>query len=197
MSIRKRLRSDPFTDLLFNALLGFTFLFLVAIMFMNPEAKTGIIDPKAEYILTITWEDNSPDDVDVWVEDPEGQIVWFRTPEAGLLHLDRDDRGLVNDTITINGEEVQNPLNQEVITLRGVVKGEYVVNVHYYASETGKPVDVNVRLAKVNPILEVVYYGSVNLEKKGDEKTAVRFKIGREGEIFDINFLPKSLVLPG
>ncbi len=197
MSIRKRFRSDPFTDLLFNALLGFTFLFLVAIMFMNPEAKSGIIDPKAEYILTITWEDFSPDDIDIWVEDPEGQIVWFRTPEAGLLHLDRDDRGLVNDTITINGEEVQNPLNQEVVTLRGVVKGEYVVNLHYYASETGKPVDVNVRLAKVNPKLEVVYYGTVNMEKKGDEKTAVRFSIGRNGDVFGINFLPKQLVILG
>jgi hypothetical protein len=194
MRVKDRLRSDPFTDLLFNALLGFTFLFLVAIMFMNPEAKSGIIDPKAEYILTVTWEDNSPDDVDVWVEDPEGQIIWFRTPEAGLLHLDRDDRGLVNDTITINGEEVQNPLNQEVVTLRGVVKGEYVVNLHYYASETGKPVDVNVKLAKVNPKLEIVYYGTVNLEKRGDEKTAVRFSIGRNGDIFGINFLPKSLV---
>jgi hypothetical protein len=194
MRVKDRLRSDPFTDLLFNALLGFTFLFLIAIMFMNPEAKSGIIDPKAEYILTITWEDNSPDDVDVWVEDPEGQVVWFRAPEAGLLHLDRDDRGLVNDTITINGEEVQNPLNQEVVTLRGVVKGEYVVNLHYYASETGKPVDVNVRLAKVNPKLEIVYYGTVNLEERGEEKTAVRFSIGRDGNIFGINFLPKSIV---
>jgi hypothetical protein len=194
MSVKDRLRSDPFTDLLFNALLGFTFLFLVAIMFMNPEAKSGIIDPKAEYILTITWEDGSPDDVDTWVEDPEGQILWFRTPEAGLLHLDRDDRGLVNDTITIAGEEVQNPLNQEVVTLRGVVKGEYIVNLHYYASETGTPVDVNVRLVKVNPKLEVIYYGTVNLEKRGDEKTAVRFKIGRDGGVYGINFLPKSLV---
>ena len=193
MRIKDRLRSDPFTDLLFNALLGFTFLFLIAIMFMNPDAKSGIIDPKAEYILTVTWEDNSPDDIDVWVEDPEGQIVWFRTPEAGLLHLDRDDRGLINDTITINGEEVQNPLNQEVVTLRGVVKGEYVVNLHYYGSETGKPVDVQVRLAKVNPKLEIVYYGTVNMEKKGDEKTALRFTIGREGKVFGINFLPKSL----
>ncbi len=194
MRVKDRLRSDPFTDLLFNDLLGFTCLFLVAIMFMNPEAKSGIIDPKAEYILTVTWEDNSPDDIDVLVEDPEGQIVWFRTPEAGLLHLDRDDRGLVNDTITINGEEVQNPLNQEVVTLRGIVKGEYIVNLHYYASETGRPVDVHVRLAKVNPKLEIVYYGTVILQEKGDEKTAVRFSIGREGNVFGLNFLPKSLI---
>ena len=108
--------------------------------------------------------------------------------------MDRDDRGLVNDTITINGEEVQNPLNQEVVTLRGVVQGEYVVNLHYYASETGKPVDVNVRLAKVNPKLEIVYYGTVNMEERGQEKTAVRFSIGRDGNIYGINFLPKSLV---
>ncbi len=192
--VKNRFRSDPFTDLLFNALLGFTFLFLVAIMFMNPESKSGIIDPKAEYILTVTWEDNSPDDIDVLVEDPEGQIVWFRTPEAGLLHLDRDDRGLVNDTITMNGEEVQNPLNQEVVTLRGVVKGEYIVNLHYYASETDRPVDVHVRLAKVNPKLEIVYYGTVILQEKGDEETAVRFSIGREGNVFGLNFLPKSLI---
>lgn len=194
MSIKNRLQTDPFTDLLFNALLGFTFLFLVAIMFMNPEAKSGIIDPKAEYIITVTWADNSPDDIDTWVEDPDGQVIWFRNPQAGLLHLDRDDRGMINDTITVNGKEITNPLNQEVVTLRGVVKGEYVVNLHYYATETGKPVDVNVRLDKVNPKLEVKYYGTVTLEKKGDEKTAFRFKIGRDGDVTDINFLPKSLV---
>lgn len=197
MSVKNRYQSDPFTDLLFNALLGFTFLFLVAIMFMNPEAKSGIIDPKAEYIITITWKDMSPDDIDTWVEDPEGQVIWFRNPEAGLLHLDRDDRGLVNDTITVNGETLQNPLNQEVVTIRGVVKGEYVVNVHYYATETGKPVDVTVRLDKVNPKLKVEYYGTITLEKKGDERTALRFKIGRDGEITDINFLPKSIVSIG
>ena len=197
MSNRRRYYSDPFTDLLFNALLGFTFLFLVAIMFMNPEAKSGIIDPKAEYIFTVTWADNNPDDIDTWIEDPQGQVIWFRSPEAGLIHLDRDDRGLINDSITINGEEVQNPLNQEVVTIRGVVKGEYVVNLHYYASETGKPVDVNIKLVKVNPSLEVIYYGTVRMEKGGDEKTVLRFKIGADGKISEIGFLPKKLVSLG
>jgi len=195
MAQTKRLQSDPFTDLLFNALLGFTFLFLVAIMFMNPEAKTGIIDPKAEYIITITWEDNRPEDIDTWVEDPDGRVIWFRNTEAGLLHLDRDDRGLLNDTITINGEEIQNPLNQEVVTLRGVVKGEYVVNLHYYNDEgTNRSVDVNVRLVKVNPVFEIIYYGTVTLDKQGDEKTALRFVISRDGKISNINFLPKQIV---
>lgn len=191
---RRRNTFDPFTDLLFNALLGFTFLFLVAIMFMNPEAKTGIIDPKAEYIITVRWEDHSPDDIDVWVEDPEGNVVWFRNPEAGLLHLDRDDRGILHDTITVNGEEISNPLNQEVVTLRGIVTGEYIVNLHYYATETNKPVDVDVTLAKVNPVLEIAYYRTVTLDQVGDEVTAFRFTINRDGDIRNINRLPKQIV---
>jgi len=194
---RRRSTSDPFTDLLFNALLGFTFLFLIAIMFMNPVAKKGIINPKAEYIVTIEWPDNSPDDVDTWVEDPNGNLIWFRNREAGLVHLDRDDRGQINDTITVNGTEIQNPLNQEVVTIRGVVPGEYVVNVHYYATETELPIRVTVKVSKVNPALEIVYYGDTLLEKKGAEKTAVRFVINKSGTVTQVSHIAKTLVVFG
>lgn len=192
---RTRGGSDPFTDLLFNALLGFTYLFLIAIMFMNPVAKKGIIDPKAEYIITVAWPDNNPDDVDTWIEDPNGNVIWFRNREAGLIHLDRDDRGTANDTININGEEIQNPLNQEVVTIRGVVPGEYVVNLHYYATETGNPVHATVKVAKVNPALEIVYYGETVLNEKGEEKTAVRFTIDKSGRVERISHIPKSIVI--
>ncbi len=192
---RARSTSDPFTDLLFNALLGFTYLFLIAIMFMNPVAKKGIIDPKAEYIITVAWPDNNPDDIDTWVEDPNGNVVWFRNREAGLIHLDRDDRGTANDTININGEEIQNPLNQEVVTIRGVVPGEYVVNLHYYATETGQPITATVKVAKVNPALEIVYYGETRLNEKGDEKTAVRFVVDKSGRVEQISHIAKSLVI--
>lgn len=192
---KQRYASDPFTDLLFNALLGFTFLFIIAILFMNPIAKKGIIDPKAEYIISVNWPDETPDDIDTWIEDPKGNLIWFRSREAGLIHLDRDDRGMVNDTISINGEEIQNPLNQEVVTIRGVVPGEYVVNVQYYASGTNAPVEVKVRVDKVNPSLEVVYYGSHILAEQGEEKTAVRFTIDSDGKLSDINHIYKPLVI--
>lgn len=61
---------DPFSDLLFNALLTFTFLFLMALLLMNPQAKSGIINPKAEFMITVSWPDNTPDDIDTWVEGP-------------------------------------------------------------------------------------------------------------------------------
>jgi len=179
---RRNVRTDPFTDLLFNALIGFTFLFVVAIMFLNPDPKSGVIIPKAEYIVTVNWEDKLPEDIDIWVEEPNGGVVWFRNPEASLLHLDRDDRGNFNDTITIDGEEVLNPLNQEVVTLRGTSPGEYVVNLHYYEG-TKEDLKADVKVEKVNPKLEVVYYGNVTLESKGDEKTAVRFRIQPDGSV--------------
>jgi hypothetical protein len=192
--MRGRPGFDPVTDLLFNALLGFTFLFVVAVLYMNPIAKQGIIDPKAEYIITVTWPDFNKNDIDTYLEDPAGSIIWFKNTQAGLVHLDRDDRGMLNDTIQINGADVENPLNQEITTIRGVVTGEYVLNIHYYATEDSKPVPVTVRLDKVNPRLEVLYYETITLNGQGDERTAFRFSIGADGTVGGFNSLQKSLV---
>jgi hypothetical protein len=186
---------DPFTDLLFNVVLGFCFLFVIAITALNPPAKRqGDIPAKAEIIITTTWADGSPDDVDTWVEAPDGEVIWFRNPDAGLMHLDRDDRGSDNDRIEIDGRSVLNPLNQEVVTIRGTVPGEYTVNVHCYHSETQRPVTAQVSVAKVNPVLQIVYYGSVELTGQDSERTAVRFTVEHDGRISGLNSLFKSLV---
>jgi hypothetical protein len=185
---------DPFSDLLFNTLLAFVMLFAIAMIAMNPKAKTGVIDAKAEFIVTVTWPDMDPNDLDTWVQDPGGNLVWFRAREGGMMHLDRDDRGLANDTIVINGQQVVNPLNQEVVTVRGFAPGEYTVNVHYYDTKNGKPVAAKVSVVKVNPRAEVVYYGELSLQRKGDEGTAVRFTVDRDGLVSGVNTLAKTLV---
>lgn len=185
---------DPFSDLLFNTLLIFVLLFAIALLAMNPKAKTGVIDAKAEFIITVTWPDGNPNDIDAWVADPQDRKVWFRAREAGLMHLDRDDRGLSNDTILVAGREVVNPLNQEVVTLRGIAAGEYTVNAHYYQSQDGKPVPLSISVVKVNPRAEVVYYGQATLARQGDETTLVRFVLDREGRVVSLNHLPRSLV---
>ena len=185
---------DPFSDLLFNTLLAFVLLFAVALITMNPTAKTGVIDAKAEFFITVTWPDMDPNDIDTWVQDPGGNLVWFRAREAGLMHLDRDDRGLTNDVIVVNGKQVVNPLNQEVVTIRGIAPGEFTVNAHYYESKDGLPVEVTVSVIKVNPRAEVVFYGNVTLARKGDEATAVRFTVLPDGAVTNVNTLPKTLV---
>ncbi len=186
---------DPFYDMLFNMLIAFVFCFLIALLAMNPKAlKAGDIPAKAEFIVTVSWPDLNPNDIDTWVQDPGGNLVWFRAREAGLMHLDRDDRGLANDTIVVNGRQVVNPLNQEVVTLRGIAPGEYTVNAHYYESKDGRPVEVTVSVVKVNPRAEVVYYGSATLARKGDEATLVRFSLLPDGSVTNISTLPRQLV---
>ena len=186
--------SDPFTDLLFNVLLGFILLFFISIIFLNPQDDAGKVDIEAEYVITVTWADNSPDDIDAWVEDPEGRVAFYKKRETNIIHLDRDDRGMLNDRLEVDGKEVENPLNQEVLALRGMMPGEYTVNVHYYESETLEAVPVSVKVARVNPVYEIAYYGVTTLEQKGEEKTAVRFSILPDGSISGINKLPKKLV---
>jgi hypothetical protein len=186
---------DPFYDMLFNMLIAFVFCFIVALLAMNPKAlKAGDIPAKAEYIINVSWPDMNPNDIDTWVQDPGGNLVWFRAREAGMMHLDRDDRGLANDTIVINGKQISNPLNQEVVTLRGIAAGEYTVNVHYYDSKDGQPVEVTISVIKVNPRAEVVFYGQASVARKGDEATAVRFTLLPDGSVTNINTLPKTLV---
>ena len=186
--------ADPFTDLLFNILLGFILLFFLAILFINPAEESGKIDIDAQYVVTVSWPDGSEDDVDTWILDPNGNTVWFRNRSSNLVHLDRDDRGMLNDTIEVSGTQVQNPLNQEVAAIRGVLPGEYVVNVHYYKTVNGASVPVSVKVAKVNPVYTVSYYGTTTLEYEGDEKTAVRFTVTGNGSVANVNQLPKRLV---
>ncbi|MDA0369467.1 MAG: hypothetical protein O3C65_13810 [Proteobacteria bacterium] len=186
--------NDAFTDLLFNALLGFAFMFFIAFVLINPQADTGKIDTKAEYIITLTWPDRSPDDVDLYVEDPNGNLVWYHVKEAGLMHLDRDDRGQYRDTIIVGGQKIENLLNQETVSIRGNVAGEFVVNAFHYLANGSDPLAVTLKVEKINPKVTVVYYGTTELTRTGDEKTLVRFRTSPDGDIVDVNERPKSLV---
>src|SRR5919106_665451 len=172
-----------FTDLLFNALLGFVVMFVLAYLMINPIARTGAVDPKAEFLITLTWPDGRPEDVDLYVEDPAANLVWFRQREAGLMHLDRDDLGQRNDFIEVAGRRIVNPLNQETVSIRGIVPGEFVVNVHLYRAHDGSELPATVKVEKLNPKVDLVFYGSVSLREQGDERTAVRFAIGADGRV--------------
>jgi hypothetical protein len=199
---------DPFYDMLFNMLIAFVFCFIIAMLAMNPQAKkSGDVPAKAEYMITLGWPDGDPNDLDLWVENPSAEVVWFRAREAGLMHLDRDDRGTSNDSVEVNGRTIVNPLNQEVVTLRGIVAGEYVVNAHYYEgteakagaaatsdARRGQPVNVNLTVVRINPRAEVVYYGQRVLQRPGEEATLLRFTIQRDGSVSGLGTLAKKLV---
>src|SRR5499425_2394876 len=189
-----REKFDPFSVMLFKALQVVAFLFFIALLAMNPEAKSGKIDTKAEFIITLTWPDSHPDDIDLYTEDPLGNIVWYHEREAGFMVLDRDDRGGLNNSITVNSHKILSPIRQETTSIRGIVAGEYTVNVNYYLATTTAPVPVSVKIEKVNPAVEVVYYDTIMLDHVGQEKTAARFKIAESGNVLDVNHRDKSLI---
>ena len=186
MMNRKHSRFDPFTDLLFNILLAFTFLFFITILFINPITKFGNINMKAEYIITVDWNDSLPDDIDIWGKDPNGEIVSYLKKDAGWLHLDRDDQGIVNDKVIIDGKEVTYPINREVVTLRGIIPGTYTVNLYMYDNKSMRPVNAKITIEKVNPTLKLVFFDNVILKSKDVELTILKFRLDSRGNFTSI-----------
>ena len=183
----------PFVDLLFNVLIGFVFLFIVSFLLINPIAKRADIEVKAEFLITVMWPDDLEDDVDTYVEDPVGNLVWFRSREPGLMHLDRDDLGKRNDEVTTAAGTILFPENREIVTLRGVIPGEYIINIHMYFKVGQEPVPVTIQIDKINPY-SVVLRETIELKNKGDEVTVARFSVKSNGDVINVNKLPKKLV---
>ena len=185
---------DPFSVMLFKALQGVAFLFFLALLASSPDSKEGKIDSKAEFIITMDWPDDHPDDLDLFVQDPVGNIAWYRHREAGFLTLDRDDRGGANDFIIVNGRKIPSPIREEIVTVRGIVPGEYTVNVSHFQATTGQPVGATVKVQKLNPTAQVIFDDKVTVDHTGDEKTALRFSLDAEGKVLDVQKRPKSLL---
>ena len=189
-----REKFDPFSLMLFKGLQVVAFLFFLALLAMNPEAKEGKVESKAEFIISMSWPDDHPDDIDLYAEDPLGNIVWYHVREGGFMMLDRDDRGGANNTITVDGRKITSSFRQEIVSIRGIIPGEYIVNVHYFLATKGGPIPIVVKTEKINPTVETVSYDQINLERMGEEKTAVRFKLAANGNVIDVNHRPKSLL---
>ena len=121
-----------FTDLLFNILVGFAFLFIIAFILIKPEAKKHDFERRAEFVVVMEWDDDQPDDIDLYVQDPTGNKVSFRTPIVNFMYLDKDDLGYANDVVyNANGTVTKVNINREVVTIRGIIPGEYIINVHH------------------------------------------------------------------
>ena len=186
-----------FLDLLFNTLLCFAALFALSFILINPSKQENNVEVKAEFIITVTWDSFLDNDVDMYVEDPQGRLVAFMRREEGLMHLDRDDVGKYNDILDTPFGSVEYDENREVVTLRGTVPGEYVVNVHMYVRRSDEAeTHVRVKLDKINPF-KIVSVKDVVLADTGDEKTAFRFTVDREGDVTEMNQLPKILTKKG
>lgn len=183
-----------FIDFLFILLLAFISMFILALLLINPITKKSEIERKAEYIVTLEWEDKSHDDIDLWIEDPVGNVLSFRNKVAGLMHLDKDDLGQINDIIYLpDGTRQVIELNREVATFRGWVKGEYVVNVHLYTKRSDRDAQVIVTLLRVNPY-KLLWEEHLPLTTHGQEYTVRRFTLNVQGDMIKTSRVEKLFI---
>lgn len=196
--------SIAFIDLLFNITVGLAMLFIIAFLMINPITKKGDIIYNAEFVITMSWPEESRDDIDLYVMDPEKNIVYFRQKDKGLINLDRDDLGKSNDIVITQNGTFENKLNEEHVTIRGIVPGEYIVNTHWFSKAKlgddvgekyvpSEKVEVTVKVEKLNPY-RLVYTGREILSKPGEEKTFLRFYVDNNGNVVKISKLNQPMV---
>ena len=193
-----RIRSNPlqFVDFLFILLLTFISLFILTLLLINPVAKKSEVKQKAEFLIILEWEDGNASDVDLWARDPAGNIVSFRAKQAGTMHLDKDDMGRRTDTYH-NKEGVSSivAINQEIITIRGIPAGEFVINLHLYRLE-GTVEELNpitIQVIKLNPFNKA-FEGTIKFEKWGQEVTVTRFTVNADGDIIELDDTPERFI---
>ena len=192
--IRRFHNNLAFVDFLFILLLAFISMLILALLLINPVTKKSEVERKAEYIIVLEWDNDSQDDVDLWVRNPLKKHVSFKNKVEGLMHLDKDDLGTVNDTLVLpDGTRQIILLNREVVSLRGWHEGEYVINVHMFNKRTTIPTNITVQMIKINPY-KILFEEKVVMLKRGEEMTIRRITLGRLGDIIDTNKDPASII---
>ncbi len=188
----------PMVDLMTCTLITVFVLFVAALAEVRPETppKKPTIETDGIFAIVLEWPADSDDDIDLYVMDPERSIVYFSKPKTALLHLERDDLGRSADTArTSSGATIVAEKNEERVIMRGIIPGEYVVNVHVFAKRDGsKPTPVIVALYRMDGTHDAVVHRELVLTDPGEERTAFRMTIDEHEQVTDVNDLPRRLI---
>lgn len=192
--MRKFSSNLAFVDLLFNLLVGFTSMFIIAFLLINPIAEVGKDDPKVELLIVAQWDKESDFDMDLWVRGPDGSHVSYTNKDNGYMSLNRDDLGARNDTFLLNGEQRVHKRNVEDIRVRGIVPGVYHVTIHQFASgqnsKDGVAIDARsmttkVRLLDINPGYKRIVEVEIDTIHRA-EKHAFSFEVDEGGNVTNV-----------
>ena len=186
----------PFIDVLFCCL-----LMLVAMLFLlkSDEENIKTRPPNVLYEVILTWDGNSEDDLDLYVQAASGHVVSFNNREGGqgsLISLDHDALGRRrNNSLAADAVGKVVDFNEEIVSFRGITGGENIVTIHAYAKRDTNATSATIKLVKIKPFKEVVTKVR-EFTATGEQKTAFRFKTDKSGKIIEINELPANLVNP-
>jgi hypothetical protein len=184
-----------FRDLILLMLTGFVTVAVLMLAHINPKAEAAVTkdtSPPGNVMVEVNWPPSMDSDVDLWVQAPGDVPVGYSNKGGAVFNLLRDDLG---HQLDLSG------LNYESSYARGVVPGEYTVNLHLYrnratAAAAAVPVTVIVS-SKQNaeaPVRQILM-SKVELPREGQEKTVFRFRLTEAGAVVpgSVNSLQRPL----
>jgi hypothetical protein len=169
-----------FRDVIMLALAGFVAMVILLLPHINPPGKAAQenTQPPGNFIVEVRWPDELDSDVDLWVEAPGDVPVGYSNKGGVVFNLLRDDLGKRADATG---------MNYEVSYSRGIVPGEYTVNLHLYRNVTGVfpiPVTVVTSVKKSsNESARQLLASNIELTREGEELTIFRFRLSEEGDL--------------
>jgi hypothetical protein len=169
-----------FRDVIMLALVGFVALVVMLLPHLNPPGVKTADDatPPGNVIVEVRWPDEIDADVDLWVQAPGDVPVGYSNKGGAVFNLLRDDLGKQAD---VTG------LNYETSYSRGIVAGEYTVNLHLYRNPSRTyPIPATV-VTSVKGSSEQgtrqLLASKVQLVDEGEELTVYRFKLSDAGQL--------------
>lgn len=173
----ERMTGTVFRDFTMLMVLGFVVMVVWLLPHVNPPASGSDHDPPGNVVVAITWPEGDTD-IDLWVSGPsEPRPIGYSNKGGVLFNLLRDDLGAMPDATRLNYENAYS---------RGVVAGEYIVNIHCYRCPVvPQKVDVEISIndGKAGKGSRLLATTSVLLTANGQERTALRFKLDGNGQI--------------
>lgn len=169
-----------FRDVIMLALAGFVAMVILLLPHINPPGRAAQenTQPPGNVIVEVRWPDELDCDVDLWVEAPGDIPVGYSNKGGVIFNLLRDDLGRRADATG---------MNYEVSYSRGIVAGEYTVNVHLYRNAAGVfPIPVTIVTSVKKSAKESarqVLAGNIELGREGQELTVYRFELSEDGDL--------------
>lgn len=169
-----------FRDVILLALAGFVAIVVMILPHLNPpDARTAdAMEPPGNVVVEVRWPDGLDTDVDLWVQAPVDIPVGYSNKGGAVFNLLRDDLGKRADATG---------LNYEVSYSRGILPGEYTVNVHLYRNP-GRTLPVPVTIVtsvkkSAEESARQILASKVDLTREGQEITAYRFRLDDQGDL--------------
>lgn len=170
-----------YLDFAMNAVFLLAILVVILLLLVNEEdAKRKDIEVQDNFLITMSWNNKSYYDLDMHVMSPFGENISFSRRDTRWGTLERDDLGKANDFLLLDSVKIEFKFNREVVHLREIPNGRYIVNVHcwFIPKEQNLEQEQNIKIQfiQIKPNYKILYEKELDIQlNEKDEYTLFSF----------------------